>query len=287
MAQNLAIEDIPGSEHPDYRRRDFEYARSEGKTQHTDYWEWVHDSIQDAEEGPSETTIYPDLDSDGILEVRFLWSRWTLVVNLTGGKITGSITGQSARTVPYETVLNDTVFAVRANQRPEAPETAEKILCQMMHKWRQRLARWNYVPAMVDQSERDARKIRHIGGDPGPYHPPVAPIQPNTAELARWQREGYPEGWKHLEPRTMTPREAWLYAAEWGSAVTGGDPGACMYGFSEDCHPQSEDHRTACLCWIDEDCLPDVAKNPENFDTDETEKLYALRRYLVAAKVRA
>jgi hypothetical protein len=29
----------------------------------------------------------------------------------------------------------------------------------------------------------------------------------------------------------MTPKQAWLAAAQWGSFMQSGDPGACMYGF--------------------------------------------------------
>lgn len=41
----------------------------------------------------------------------------------------------------------------------------------------------------------------------------------------------------------MSPRAAWGYAASWGSMMTGGDPGACMYGFDERFTVQSEQHR--------------------------------------------
>jgi len=81
----------------------------------------------------------------------------------------------------------------------------------------------------------------------------------------------------------MSSQEAWLYAAEWGSYMRDGDPGACMYGFSEDCRPQSEEHRKACLNWIDEQCVPAVKNAPQHYDEDELEKLAALREYLVQA----
>ena len=83
----------------------------------------------------------------------------------------------------------------------------------------------------------------------------------------------------------MTSFDAWLYAASWGSYMYGGDPGACMYGFSEDCRPQDEAHRSACLKWIDNECLPQVQEHPEypEYDEDEEEKLLALHRYLETA----
>jgi len=83
----------------------------------------------------------------------------------------------------------------------------------------------------------------------------------------------------------MKPYEAWLYAASWGSYMTNGDPGACMYGFSEDCRPQSERHRADCLAWIDTECLPAVRENPQGFDDDEESKLLDLRAYLAGAPV--
>lgn len=80
----------------------------------------------------------------------------------------------------------------------------------------------------------------------------------------------------------MTPREAWLYAAQWGSYMHGGDPGACMYGFSEGCRVQSEQHRQACLDWIDR-CVLAVVASPTDYDDDELDKLAGLRTYLETA----
>lgn len=86
--------------------------------------------------------------------------------------------------------------------------------------------------------------------------------------------------WPRTRPRSfdrpMMPREAWLYAAEWGSFVTNGDPGACMYGFSENAQPQSEEHRARCLRWIDERCMPHASAG-------ERVKLRRLREYLADA----
>ena len=73
----------------------------------------------------------------------------------------------------------------------------------------------------------------------------------------------------------MSPQEAWLYAAQWGSFMSGSDPGACMYGFSEDYRPQSEQHREAVLAHI-ERCRARVIAEPEEYDSDELERLDAL-----------
>lgn len=85
--------------------------------------------------------------------------------------------------------------------------------------------------------------------------------------------------------RPMKPFDAWLYAAEWGSYMTCADPGACMYGFSEDCRVQSEDHRASCLAWIDAQCVPNVQADPKRYDDDELGKLASLRLYLTTAEV--
>ncbi len=85
----------------------------------------------------------------------------------------------------------------------------------------------------------------------------------------------------------MTPKQAWLYAAQWGSFIRSGDPGACMYGFSEDCRPQSEQHRNACIAYIDQECLPAVAEQPAWYDRNEAGKLKRLRQYLATAPLRS
>jgi hypothetical protein len=84
----------------------------------------------------------------------------------------------------------------------------------------------------------------------------------------------------------MKPCQAWEYAAQWGSFVRIGDPGACMYGFSRDCRPQSESHRADCLGYIDARCLPAVLAGPAHYDSDEVGKLRQLRRYLASAPLR-
>ncbi len=70
----------------------------------------------------------------------------------------------------------------------------------------------------------------------------------------------------------MSAEEAWLYAASWGSYMTSGDPGACMYGFDEQCRPQSEEHRAAVLEYI-QACRRHVELEPGDYDEDELEKM--------------
>ena len=85
----------------------------------------------------------------------------------------------------------------------------------------------------------------------------------------------------------MRPEQAWAYAAQWGSFIRIGDPGACMYGFSEDCRPQSEQHRKACIAYINRECLPVVAEQPKWYDRNEVRKLKRLRQYLATAPLSA
>ena len=76
---------------------------------------------------------------------------------------------------------------------------------------------------------------------------------------------------------TMAEEEAVLYAAQWGSAMTSGDPGACMYGFSPGALiMQSETHRERCIDWI-ADCRGHVVESPSDYDADELRKLDELR----------
>ena len=70
----------------------------------------------------------------------------------------------------------------------------------------------------------------------------------------------------------MTPDEAWGYAATWGSYMSAGDPGACMYGFDENFEVQSENHRAACLAEMEKNRARVVAL-PEDFEPDELELL--------------
>lgn len=81
---------------------------------------------------------------------------------------------------------------------------------------------------------------------------------------------------------TMPPKQAWGYAAEWGSMMTAGDPGACMYGFDETCRPQSEEHRRDVIAWIS-DCRKRVTAAPADFDGDELFKLDSFVRHIEQA----
>lgn len=85
----------------------------------------------------------------------------------------------------------------------------------------------------------------------------------------------------------MTPEQAWLYAAQWGSFIRSGDPGACMYGFNATGRPQNENHRAACIAYINSECLPAVAENPKWYDRNEARRLKQLRRYLATAPLAA
>jgi len=85
----------------------------------------------------------------------------------------------------------------------------------------------------------------------------------------------------------MTPKEFWLAAASWGSAMTSGDPGACMYGFSENGVVQSEQHRQDCIQWIETECRKAALANAaagENL-AEQTAELDAMLEYLKTAPV--
>lgn len=81
----------------------------------------------------------------------------------------------------------------------------------------------------------------------------------------------------------MTPHDAWLYAASWGSLTRSGDPGACMYGFNEHFRVQSERHRADCLRWIEEHCRPMVISHPGCYDENELDNMDAFVATLKAA----
>lgn len=72
-------------------------------------------------------------------------------------------------------------------------------------------------------------------------------------------------------------------AAQWGSYMTSGDPGACMYGFSDSYGVQSEEHRQQCLAWIDGPCRAMVKVNDD--PEADGEQLDELRAMIVAAPV--
>lgn len=70
----------------------------------------------------------------------------------------------------------------------------------------------------------------------------------------------------------MNDQEAVQFMATWGSYMTGGDPGACMYGFSGEgpLTVQSEDHRTDSIKWL-EDCKSKVEDSPEDYEESDQE----------------
>lgn len=82
---------------------------------------------------------------------------------------------------------------------------------------------------------------------------------------------------------TMSPTEFWLAAAEWGSYMTSGDPGACMYGFDERGCVQSEEHRENCIRWITDNCrsAADANDNPD----EDNEQLDNMLVYLKTAPI--
>lgn len=80
----------------------------------------------------------------------------------------------------------------------------------------------------------------------------------------------------------LAPEDAWLYAASWGSYMTSGDPGACMYGFNERFHVQSEAHRRTCIDYL-ASCRAIVAESPEHYDADELGQLDALEAAIISA----
>jgi len=132
----------------------------------------------------------------------------------------------------------------------------------------------NSIKTRLEYLRQELRAERISYGELAELQGLVKYIDDSDVELL--EAAGVPE-------KRMTPYEAWLYAAQWGSAMRGGDPGACMYGFSEDFTMQSEEHRTDCLNWIDKECVPLVNENPELYDDDELEKLAALRFACVKA----
>jgi hypothetical protein len=81
----------------------------------------------------------------------------------------------------------------------------------------------------------------------------------------------------------MTPTEFWLTAAQWGSYMSSGDPGACMYGFDERGTVQSENHRRACIEHLNTEGRAAAARNDDpEADNEEIDSLIA---YLRKAKV--
>ena len=82
----------------------------------------------------------------------------------------------------------------------------------------------------------------------------------------------------------MTNEEACAYAATWGSLIRGGDPGACMYGFSDDFVMQNEAHRQRCLNWM-VGCRLNVLDRPDHYDADELDRMAVFVEKLKSAEV--
>jgi hypothetical protein len=82
----------------------------------------------------------------------------------------------------------------------------------------------------------------------------------------------------------MTLKDAWLYAAQWGSYIRNGDPGACLYGFDESFRVQSESHRADCLEQMAQARAAVVAA-PQHYDADELAQIDTLCERLTSAKL--
>lgn len=81
----------------------------------------------------------------------------------------------------------------------------------------------------------------------------------------------------------MTNKEAWLYAASWGSCMNSGDPGACLYGFDESFTVQSEAHRANCIEQMGGN-REYVTANPGQYESNELEMIDSLIAKLQTAK---
>lgn len=81
------------------------------------------------------------------------------------------------------------------------------------------------------------------------------------------------------------PKQAWLYAASWGSYIRNGDPGACMYGFNEHFRVQSEDHREAVRSYLINHCRPGVLAHPEDYERTELAQMDSFLATLASAPV--
>lgn len=82
----------------------------------------------------------------------------------------------------------------------------------------------------------------------------------------------------------MTKHDAWLYAASWGSAITGGDPGACLYGFDESFVMQSEAHRADVLAQMVKNRAA-VLASPADYDADELAQIDVFMIRAKAARI--
>lgn len=82
----------------------------------------------------------------------------------------------------------------------------------------------------------------------------------------------------------LGPKAAWLYAAQWGSAMTSGDPGAIMYSFDEAFTVENEDHRASALAYVAQ-CRAIVVASPADYEPDELDQLDALAEALRIAPI--
>jgi len=64
----------------------------------------------------------------------------------------------------------------------------------------------------------------------------------------------------------MTPYEFWQKAATWGSYRHSGDLGACLFGFDERGEVRDEEHRTACVLYLDVSCRQSAKANDAQQD---------------------
>jgi hypothetical protein len=85
----------------------------------------------------------------------------------------------------------------------------------------------------------------------------------------------------------IKPSEFAGIAAQWGSLMQAGDPGACLYGFSESGLVQSEAHRQACLDYIARDCrrAADTNVAAGGDPAGQHPELDAMAEYLATAPV--
>lgn len=87
---------------------------------------------------------------------------------------------------------------------------------------------------------------------------------------------------------TLRPEQVATVAASWGSYMSNGDPGACMYAIGQDGLLPTEDLRKRCLEYIDRSCLP-LVEPPcpsKGYTQRDVQELRALRRYIETAEVR-
>ena len=85
---------------------------------------------------------------------------------------------------------------------------------------------------------------------------------------------------------SLRPSQVAAVAASWGSYMSNGDPGVCMYSFGQDGLLNGEEHRKRCLEYIDRNCLPLVIGPSRGYTQTDVEGLHALRRYIETAEVR-